>query len=108
MTNSTGLFYYLIDNLSTDTVDVIGGLSTGGVSIANLIAALPGTFWIEPDVNGEDALCTTKLVGKSQDLTVNLSGTVYVAKAIPFVPVPDQTGIFGPHPAVIFKPGPRK
>lgn len=108
MTNQTCFYYYLINNLSTDTIDVIGGLSTGGVSVANLISALPGTFWIESDVNGEDALCTTKLVGKSQDLTVNLSGSVYVAKAIPFVAIPDQTGIVGPHPAVIFKPGPRK
>lgn len=105
MTN-TANFYFLFDDFANDTISAIDGLPITAVSPQTLASTLPGIFWIETDVNGDSALCMTKVVGQQTTLTVN-SGN-YTSTPIPFVPVPDYNGIIGPHPTVIFKPGPRK
>ena len=100
----TSNFYFKLDPTS-DSIDAICNLATGGMNGYTLAAQMPGIFWIEQDVNGNDCLCMRKVVGADCPLLINGTTTVF---PIPFVAIPDQSNIFGTHPTVLFKPGPRK
>lgn len=110
MSKETGFFYYEINNMSTDSIDRVGTLFTGGCTAAVLASSMPGLFWLEPDSNGTDWLCCTKVIGEPLTLTVNMNTTPYTTEPIPFravlsSPTSPSGNIFGPNPTVIFKPG---
>lgn len=94
-----------IKNPANDLIDGINGVTLSGVDMYTLTAALPGLFWIEPDIYGQDKLCSTLVLGNPFYLTVNSATNPYQAAALPFIPIETGTAIFGSHPPIIFKPG---
>lgn len=96
---NTGLFYFTLTNIQSDSIDSINGVATGGLTASQLIAALPGIFWIQENINGDNRLCMSKVIGEPCTLTMNMSGTPYTAEPSAFVLIPDSTGnVIGPHP----------
>ena len=100
-------WYFDIDSMQ-DTVDELNGQPFAGMTVSALVNAFPCFFWAEKNVNGIDVLCTDIVLETECELTLNVSGTPYKAAARPFIAVENGRGIFGPHPTVIFKPGPKK
>lgn len=102
--------YFVINNLQTDSIDELCGASFGNTNAYALSNQWGCIFWIESNIHGEDVLCMETKEGSPCYLTLNVAGTPYTAYGKPFIPVQVEPnyGIFGPHPTVIFKPGPKK
>ncbi len=105
MNSTTTKVSFEINNPANDLIDGINGVTLSGVDMYTLVAALPGLFWIESDIYGQDKLCSTLVVGNPFYLTVNSSSNPYQSVALPFITVQTDTAIFGSHPPIIFKPG---
>lgn len=91
MCNETPIFKcsFSIIDINSDTISSIGGFTISPpVTAASLIAAHPAQYWIEPDTNGEDTLCSAKLDTAPLTLSATNGVTGYTRNAT----------LFGGHP----------
>ncbi len=102
------LVYFQLEDIVNDSIDDLNGITIGPLNAYALVAQWPGIFSIEPNIDGEDTLCMAKVVGQRCWLAVNKSGSTYTVHSSAFVPAPVvSSGILGPHPTTVYRPGGR-
>lgn len=83
--------WFNLKNLSTDVITKVNDIDVDSLTGGELVDANPGQFWIEPDTNGNDTLCATKVIGQPLTLSALNGVTPYNVSAQDFI-------LIGGHP----------
>lgn len=79
-----------LTDIANDTIQDIGG-STYSNTTATALVAVDARFWIEPDFEGNDHLCTTQQEGLPLTISATNNSTPYTNNSEAFVAAVDTT-----------------
>ena len=99
MAPSLNKVFFDLQNIDTDTITEIGGLSPASPIVSETLVDNNPQFWIEQDTNGKDFLCTSKIQGAPLSGTFMGGEGAYELTAQNFQVV----DVIGGHP--VSKPG---
>lgn len=94
-------------NVNTDTITALDSATYGPIGSSGIpVTALVNTdssWWIQPDINGQMQLCTTKCLHSKMIITYMRAGASYSRTADPFtIAYHDEAGlpVYMPFPAL--------